>query len=40
VARDCGHWIPLEDPATVIDAIAQMVEDIRARAGRILDSHS
>ena len=28
---DCGHWIQLEKPSIVIDAITEMVETIRSR---------
>ena len=29
IARDCGHWVPLDEPATVIAAVSEMVEAIR-----------
>jgi pimeloyl-ACP methyl ester carboxylesterase len=29
LAHDSGHWIPLDQPAIVIDAIARMVETVR-----------
>jgi pimeloyl-ACP methyl ester carboxylesterase len=29
IAHDCGHWIPLDEPATVIAAISDMVEALR-----------
>jgi pimeloyl-ACP methyl ester carboxylesterase len=29
VARESGHWVPLDEPAAVVDAIAQMVEVAR-----------
>ena len=31
VAADSGHWIPLDAPQVVIDAITSMVEEIRHR---------
>jgi pimeloyl-ACP methyl ester carboxylesterase len=30
IARDCGHWVPLDEPATVIAAVSEMVEAIRS----------
>ncbi len=27
---DCGHWIPLDQPQAVIDAILEVVEEVRA----------
>ena len=29
LARDSGHWVPLDQPAVVVDAIGQMVEMVR-----------
>ena len=29
VAREGGHWIPLDEPATVVDAVLDMVEQVR-----------
>jgi pimeloyl-ACP methyl ester carboxylesterase len=29
VAHDCGHWIPLDEPGTVIRAVSDMVEAVR-----------
>jgi pimeloyl-ACP methyl ester carboxylesterase len=29
VAHDCGHWIPLDQPATVTGAVSDMVEAVR-----------
>lgn len=29
IARDCGHWVPLDEPTTVIAAVSEMVEAIR-----------
>jgi pimeloyl-ACP methyl ester carboxylesterase len=31
LAPDSGHWVPLDAPRVVVDAIAAMVDDIRAR---------
>jgi len=30
VARDSGHWVPLDNPQTVIDAIVEIVRQLRA----------
>jgi hypothetical protein len=32
VAADSGHWMPLDAPQVVIDAITAMVADIRTQA--------
>jgi pimeloyl-ACP methyl ester carboxylesterase len=29
IAPDCGHWVPLDNPQAVIDAIVEMVQQIR-----------
>jgi pimeloyl-ACP methyl ester carboxylesterase len=29
IAHDCGHWVPLDEPGTVVAAVSQMVEAIR-----------
>ena len=29
IAPDCGHWVPLDNPQAVIDAILEMVQQIR-----------
>jgi pimeloyl-ACP methyl ester carboxylesterase len=34
VAPDSGHWVPLDNPQAVIDAIADVVTDIRATEPR------
>jgi pimeloyl-ACP methyl ester carboxylesterase len=29
IAHACGHWVPLDEPATVVAAVSEMVEAIR-----------
>ena len=29
IAPDCGHWVPLDNPQAVIDAIMEMVRQVR-----------
>jgi pimeloyl-ACP methyl ester carboxylesterase len=33
VAVDSGHWVPLDDPDTVVDAIVELVDRLRASSG-------
>jgi hypothetical protein len=32
VAHASGHWIPLDEPGTVVEAVREMVEQIRSRS--------
>jgi pimeloyl-ACP methyl ester carboxylesterase len=37
IAEKSGHWIPLDEPQVVIDAVAQMVASARLRSRRVND---
>jgi pimeloyl-ACP methyl ester carboxylesterase len=39
VAQASGHWIPLDEPAAVIDAVSQMLGNVRGAAEQTLDSN-
>jgi hypothetical protein len=33
VSTDSGHWVPLDDPGIVVDAIVELVDGLRASSG-------
>jgi pimeloyl-ACP methyl ester carboxylesterase len=33
ISMDSGHWVPLDDPGLVVDAIVELVDRLRASPG-------